>query len=442
MKKYKIIIDFLKVIGATREAKRYLKLFQKGDPTRFAIIRIGGGVIQESKDLIAVDLAYLSSINLYPIVIHGGGPQIDNALKESGIRFKKIDGLRITTRKQLPIIKRALDRINAELVSEIQKFGGFAIGLTEDIFIAEKHPDERLGYAGTVKKVMLAPIIRAIKAKKIPVVSCLGFDEEGRIYNINADTAARAVVRAVKPKKYILITEEGGVRDDNWEIISHINLTEELEPMIKRGVLKDGMLHKVREVDNLLNELKYNLVVQIAPAGRLLKELFTDKGSGTFIKRGADIQEYYSYGGIDKDKLRKLLEKSFGRELKSGYFEKPISFILLDNAYRGTAIVQPFNSGFYLDKFCVKDEAQGEGIASDIWNLLIKKCNKLFWRSKPSNPINSWYFENASGCIKFPKWYFFWINLTDDEIKPATDYAINLEESLVLQKLDQPALQA
>ena len=131
-----------------------------------------------------------------------------------------------------------------------------------------------------------------------------------------------------------------------------------------------------------------------------------------------------------------------GREIKSGYFEKPISFILLDNAYRGTAIVQPVNSSFYLDKFCVKDEAQGEGIASDIWNLLIKKCNKLFWRSKPSNPINSWYFENASGCIKFPKWYFFWINLTDDEIKPATDYAINLEESLVLQKVDQQVLQA
>jgi len=431
MKKYKIIIDFLKIIGADREASHYLKLFQKGDPKRFAVIKIGGGVLENSNELIAMDLAYLSNLSLYPIVIHGGGPQIDKALAESRIRFKKIAGQRVTTRKQISIVQRVLNHINADLVKGIRKFNGSAIGLTEDIFVAEKHPNEKLGYVGNVKKVNLAPIIRAIKNKKIPVISCLGFDEEGRIYNINADTAAKSAVLAIKPKKYVSITEEGGIRDKNWDIISNLNISEEFDELERDGILNKGMLHKIREIKNLLEQVRYNLPVQLTSSRGLLRELFTNKGSGTFIKLGEKILEYQSYSRINRAKLKKLLEKGFDKTLKDNYFEKPISYIFLDKRYRGVAVVRSINRLFYLDKFCVTKEAQGEGIASDLWHHVTSRCKNLFWRAKPTNPICSWYFEKSQGVFKFDEWFFFWINLTEEEIKEATAYALDLEESFL-----------
>jgi len=434
VKKYKIVIDFLRVIGATREAGHYLKLFQKGNPARFAVIRISGKVIEKSCDLISMDLAYLSNLNLYPIVIHGGGFQIDNELARRNIRFEKIDGQRVTTKFELPIIKSTLDKINSNFVNEIRKFNGSACGLTEDIFIAKKHPNEKLGYVGVVEKVLLAPIIRAIKNKKIPVISCFGFDERGNFYNINADTAARALVLAVKPKKYILVTDEGGVRDANGKIIPNINLSAEMTLLKEKNILQGGMLYKVAEIKNLLDEVRYNLPVQITSSGRLLKELFTDKGSGTFIKRGATIIEYKMDDKIDKDKLKMLIEKSFGRTLKDDYFKKPFFAIFLDKKYRGAAIVRLVKGMHYLDKFCVKKESQGEGIASDLWHYLTERCKNLFWRSRPDNPINTWYFEKSDGVLKFNKWFLFWINLNDDEVKKAKDFILNLEESFVPQE--------
>jgi acetylglutamate kinase len=431
MKKYKIIIDFLKIIEANHEAQRYLKLFQKGNPTRFAIIKIGGKAMDTTTELIAMDLAYLCKLNLYPIVIHGGGTQIDRVLSESGIKFKKIEGLRVTTRKQISIIQKVLNHINSDIVRKIKGFNGSAIGLTDDIFIADKYPDERFGYVGVVKKVNVAPIIRAIKHRKIPVVSCLGFDEEGRVYNINADTAAKALVIAIRPKKYVLITEESGIRNRNLEIISNVNLSEELEEMRRNDVLTGGMLHKIKEIKSLLEQIKYNLPVQITSGKGLLRELFTDKGSGTFIKLGGNIREYKDYNKTSKEKLKKLIEKSFNKTLREDYFKEPVSYIFLDKKYRGVAIVRTFKSFFYLDKFCVRKEAQGEGIASDLWYHLTSRCKKVFWRARPSNSINSWYYAKSGGMMKFDKWYLFWIDLNEVEIREAKDYILNLEDSFL-----------
>ena len=435
MKKYKIIIDFFKMIGAKREAERYLKLFHRGNPARLAVIRLGGATVENAKDLIAIDLAYISRLDLYPVVIHGGGPQIDKALSEAGMRYRKIDGLRVTTKKQLPIIKKVLDKVNAEIVNEIHKFDGKAIGITEGVFVAKKHPDERLGYAGIVKKVNIEPILRAIKNKKIPVVSCLGFGEDGSIYNVNADVAAKSAVLAVKPKKYILITEEGGVKSANNRLISHINLTEELPVMEKNGIIKGGMLLKVREAKSLLDNARFKLTVQITSSGRLLKELFTDKGSGTLIKLGSEILELSGWDGVNKSKVRHIVENSFGRPLKPDYFDKPVSNIFLDSKYKGVAVIRKVEDMYYMDKFCVAGSAQGEGVASDIWFRIIKKCPNLFWRSRVGNPVNGWYFEKSSGAIKSEKWVFFWINISEEQRKKAIDYTLNLEETLLPSQL-------
>lgn len=429
MKKHKVITRFLQVIGATHEANRYLKLFQKGEPARFAVIKIGGRVLEKSLDLIAMDLAYLSSLNLYPIIIHGGGPQIDNALSQRGITTMKIDGQRMTTRKQLAIIECTLCHINAALVERVRDFNGAALGLTEDIFIADKHPDERLGYVGTIRRVNIAPIIRAVKNKKIPVLSCVGYDEKGRVYNINADTAAKAVVLAVRPKKYIIITEEGGIRDRKWSVISNVNLFEEYDHLMGNGALSAGMFHKICEIKALLDEVHYNLPVQITSGKELLRELFTNKGSGTFIKKGGNIKEYDGYENVDIVKLRRLIESSFERKLRVDFFRKSVHRVFLDRDYHGVAIVRDVHDICYLDKFCVRKETQGEGVAADLWHHLQQRCKSLFWRARPDNAVNRWYFEKADGVLKQGGWNLFWCNLTEDQVKIAAAYAFNLEES-------------
>lgn len=429
MKGYKLIIDFLRIIGADHEAERYIKLFHRGNPVRFAVIKVGGAAIESSKDIIGVDLAYLCQLNLYPIVIHGGGPQINKALFEAGLDYKKIDGKRVTTKSQIPIIKRTLDHINAQLVNSINSYGGKAVGLTRDIFIAERSSDKRYGHVGEVKKVNTEPIYKVIRNKGIPVISCLGVSEYGEYYNINADESAKFLVLTLKPKKYIIITEEGGINDTQGKIISRINLIEELPEMEKNGILRNGMLLKVKETKSLIEQINYHLPIQITSDNALLKELFTDEGCGTYIKLGTEILEFSNWKKINKHKVKNLIEKSFGRSLKRDYFKKPVKHIFLDYRYRAMSVIRKVEGMYYLDKFCVAKTAQGEGVGGDIWFRTLKKYPNLFWRARLANPINNWYFEKSHGTRKYDKWILFWINLGEKQIKKAAKYILNLEES-------------
>ncbi|OGF66842.1 MAG: acetylglutamate kinase [Candidatus Fischerbacteria bacterium RBG_13_37_8] len=430
MKKYDVIINFLRIIDADRASIRYMKLFRKGNPARFAVVKLGGAVVEHAKAMIAVDLAYLYNLDLFPIVIHGGGTQIDKALTEAGMVYNKKDGLRITTAEQLPVIKQVLDRVNNELIQQIHEYGGRAVGFTENIFISRRHHDDSLGYVGEVAKVHAERIVNAIKNKTIPVVSCIGTGENGHYYNINADEAARAMVLAIKPKKYIIITEEGGIKNIDGTIISNICLNEEAAALEKNGIVSGGMLLKVKEAHALLGKIKYHLPVQITSSKFLLKELFSDKGKGTFIKLGAEIMELSNWNKISRERIKKLVVQSFGRNLKNDYFDKPVRCIFLDRHYHGMAVIRKIDDTYYLDKFCVSEEAQGQGIAQDIWRRMIKKFPFLFWRSTIENPINSWYFQKAQGALKLNKWILFWINLTDKQIKTAHAYVDTLEETL------------
>lgn len=430
MKKYNIIIEFLRIIDADREARRFIRLFRGGNPVRFAVIKLGGTVIENSLKMIAADLAYLSNLDLFPIVIHGGGRQIDRALQQVKLPYIKRGGLRVTIEEQLPIIKKVLDKINEELVESIKSYGGYAVGLTENIFIARKCEDEALCYVGRIEHINLEKITHVIKDKKIPIISSIGNANNGHYYNINADEAAKAMVLAVKPKKYIIITDEGGIKNKYGEIIPNICLDEEFVKLENSGIITGGMLLKVKEAKDLLSKIKYSLPIQITSGNHLLKELFTYKGKGTFIKLGSNIEEHYSWDGLDKDRIKKLVWKSFGKHLVDWYFELPIDSIIIERFYKGIAVVISIKGMYYLDKFCVSEEAQGQGIGQDIWNHLIDKYRCLFWRSRKENSVNIWYFQKADGCVKVGKWVMFWINLNEEQVKEAIKYISNLEETL------------
>ncbi|MEK7867590.1 MAG: acetylglutamate kinase, partial [Planctomycetota bacterium] len=338
MENYELIIRFFQGIGAPKEADGYLRLFHKGDPSRFAVIKVGGKILQQSKDLLAFDLAYLSKLDLFPIVIHGGGPQIDVELAARGIESRKIGGIRVTPREAVEVIRDVLMSANSEVVQAVRDASGTAIGVNSGIFRAERVADPELGYVGEVTGVDLKQIVRAVRADMIPIVNPIGFGTDGQAYNINADTAARALVLALKPKKFILITEEGGVRGADGEILPYINLNQDYDRLVKTGVISGGMLVKVREIKELLERTKGRMVVTIASAENLLKELFTAKGAGTFVKLGSRIREVHSWRGVNVDRTRRLIERSFGKPLTRGYFRRPVKYVFYEENYKGCAV--------------------------------------------------------------------------------------------------------
>ena len=431
MENYELIINFFKGIGAEREANDYLKLFKKGNPARFAVIKVGGRILEQNLSMLALDLAFLSNLDLFPVVIHGGGPQIDVELQKHGIEFRKKDGIRVTPREAIPVLKTVLDRANRELVDRIHADGGTALGLTEGIFTAEKHPDPDLGYVGVVKGVDLEPLFKAIRKDQIPVVSPVGFDASGQAFNINADTAARAMVLALKPKKYILITEEGGIRGANGKIISTINLANDYDYLVKSNIVYGGMMLKLTEAKSLLEQIGAPMVVEITSPEKLLRELFTVHGGGTFIKLGSTVKVHKDFRRISLQRLRGIIEASFSRKLVNGYFRKPPHAVILEENYLGAAILRKVRSMFYLDKFAVREGAQGEGIGSDLWEIIEAKYPRVFWRARPENPVNDWYFRHCDGLRKFDRWYVYWMGLNEKQIKQAVQFALEQPETMV-----------
>ncbi|MBN2423107.1 acetylglutamate kinase [Candidatus Woesearchaeota archaeon] len=428
MKQYHFLLDFFNKVGEQREALMYLTLYKKTKEHQFAVIKIGGAVLHNSIDKIAETIAYIYQLGLYPVLIHGGGPQIEEELSKNRINSKKINGQRITTEKELPVILSVMKKMNIKLVNKINLCNGEAISFTEDIFEVEdrKHPE--LGFVGDIKKVNTQLILNAINQKKIPVITPIGVDKNGQKYNINADCAAKHLITDLNPKKFILITSAGGILDKDKKIISYINM-QEYKELLENNVINEGMLLKIQQIKELLDITGNGFSVQITSPENLIKELFTIKGSGTYIKKGSEINVFKSFNEIDKNKLKELLEKAFSKKLKDSYLSEDAKEIFLEKNYKGVIVIKGVNDVIYLDKFAVIKEFQGEGIGRDLWQLLNKKHKKIFWRAKPNNEVNDWYAKKSTSMFKFDNWHVYCINLGLDESVSAVDYALNREES-------------
>ena len=160
----------------------------------------------------------------------------------------------------------------------------------------------------------------------------------------------------------------------------------------------------------------------------LLRELFTVKGAGTLMRRGAVIQRHVGWMAVDVERLRSLLDSAFGRPVHDTFFTKRPEHIYLDDDYRGAAVVLETPLGAYLSKFAVEREAQGEGIGGDLWDTLTAENAVLFWRSRRSNPIDSWYIRQCDGMLRQGEWNVFWRGFAPEDIAPAVAYAMRQPE--------------
>jgi acetylglutamate kinase len=281
------------------EALPYIQKFRG----KTFVIKYGGSVIgkDDFSQTILEDLVFMECIGINPILVHGGGKAINEALKKSGTQPKFINGLRVTDEETLKIVEDVLfGTVNKQIVNLLKALGGRAQGLsgkngllkTKKHFSTVKDPDTGkskkvdIGYVGDITEVIAEPILKIIHHEEIPVVAPLGFDNDKNIYNVNADTAAGEIAAAIKAEKLIFLTDVEGIMrniEDKTSLISTIK-SHEIEKFIDNGVISGGMIPKVNScLKAIKNSVKKTHIIDGRIAHSLLLEIFTDKGIGTEI---------------------------------------------------------------------------------------------------------------------------------------------------------------
>ena len=257
------------------------------------VIKYGGNamVSEELKQQVMEDVVLLHLIGVKVVLVHGGGPEITDTLNRLGKESQFVDGLRVTDKETADVVQMVLaGKINKSLVNLIQINGGKAIGLSglDGHMIEAKTKDERLGFVGKITKVDVTPVLDILEKGYIPVVSTIGCDNEGNVYNINADTAAAFVAGAMNAKRLISMTDIAGVlkdKDDPNSIIKSINI-EEARELFGTGVISGGMIPKV---ECCIEAIRKGVSKVVIMDGRIphsiLIELFTDEGTGTMVSK-------------------------------------------------------------------------------------------------------------------------------------------------------------
>ena len=280
------------------EALPYIQRFEG----KVMVVKYGGNAMTDPilESSFARDIVMLKTVGIHPVVVHGGGPQVDNLLKELGRSSERIDGMRVTDKATMDVVEMVLGgSVNKSIVNLINKHGGRAIGLTgkdASLIRAKKLPmsktDEQgnqqqidLGFVGDVVSINRDVIDLMIASNFIPVIAPLGVDDEGNTYNINADVVAGKVSEFMLAEKLILLTNIKGVLDKEGNVATGLTPSK-VDEMIADGTISGGMIPKISyALEAVKNGVKSAVIVDGRVPHATLLEVFTDKGVGTLISR-------------------------------------------------------------------------------------------------------------------------------------------------------------
>ena len=258
---------------------------------QYVVIKYGGFSLSKKKLVtsFAKNISLLNQLGVKIIIVHGGGPQIEKELRKRKIIDKEYQGLRITTKEILTIVKQILgNQLNKMIVKEINKFRGNAIsfnGLNKRLLKSKILMNGKIGFVGNPIKLDKKSLMSAISKNKVPIVSPIGFDDNGNKYNINADVAAGFIAETLKVKRLLLLTDVEGVLDNNKKLIVELNKKKAFE-YIKKRTIKGGMIPKVKTCFKTLNKgVSGVALVDGRKENAILMELLTEKGAGTLIKK-------------------------------------------------------------------------------------------------------------------------------------------------------------
>ena len=258
---------------------------------KIIVVKYGGNAMinEELKDSVIHDIVLLNLIGVKVVLVHGGGPEISEMLKRVGKESKFINGLRYTDEETVEIVRMVLaGKINKSLVNLIEILGGKAIGLCgiDGHMLKCEMADENLGYVGKITEVNTKIITDTLAAGYIPIVSTVGCDDEGKIYNVNADTAAAALAGALNAESLILMTDTKGVlkdKDDESSLIEKISVSD-IPSLIKQGIISGGMIPKIECCKEAIRRgVRKVFIIDGRVPHSILVETLSDSGIGTMF---------------------------------------------------------------------------------------------------------------------------------------------------------------
>ncbi|MBQ8429881.1 MAG: acetylglutamate kinase [Clostridia bacterium] len=258
---------------------------------KIIVVKYGGNAMinDDLKEAVMGDIVLLSLIGIKVVLVHGGGPEINEMLGKVGKKSEFIDGLRVTDKETMEIVQMVLSgKVNKNLVNLLQSKGGNAIGLCgiDGHMINAKKVDERLGFAGEITDVNVAPILDVLEKGYIPVISTVGYDKEGNTYNVNADTAASRIAGALKAESLISMTDIVGLcrdKDDPSTLISKVHVSD-APKLVRDGIISGGMIPKVNCcIEAIRRGVHKVFIIDGRIPHSILIEILTDAGIGTMF---------------------------------------------------------------------------------------------------------------------------------------------------------------
>ena len=256
------------------------------------VVKYGGNAMtsEDLKEQVMEDIVLLWLIGVKIVLVHGGGPEINDLMARLGKKPEFVDGLRVTDKETVDIVQMVLaGKVNKTLVNLLEMKGGRAMGISGmDGRLIESHQkDARLGYVGEIDKIHIRPVVDLLERGYIPVISTIGCDREGNAYNINGDTAAAYIAGALGAERLIMMTDIAGIlrdKDDPSTLISEVSVSDAAR-LREAGVISGGMIPKV---DCCVTAIERGVSQVVIMDGRvphsILMELLTDEGAGTLVK--------------------------------------------------------------------------------------------------------------------------------------------------------------
>lgn len=270
------------------EALPYIQLYRK----KTIVVKYGGNAMinEELKEAVMHDLVLLSTVGIKIVLVHGGGPAINETLNKIGVESKFSNGLRVTDKETVDVVQMVLaGKVNKDLVCKIGNLGGHAIGLSgmDGNMIKCKPLDDEHGYVGEIIDTNMDVINEVLANNFIPVISTIGYDENGNCYNINADTVAAQIAGDLKAAALISMTDIVGLLRDVSDESTKIQkvLISDIPALIADGIIKGGMIPKIDSMTQAIrNGCEKAFIIDGRVPHSILMELLTDEGLGTMFR--------------------------------------------------------------------------------------------------------------------------------------------------------------
>lgn len=258
---------------------------------KIVVVKYGGNAMinEQLKQQVMEDIVLLWLIGVRIVLVHGGGPEINELMNRLGKKAEFVNGLRVTDRETVDIVQMVLaGKVNKTLVNLLEMKGGKAIGLSgmDGRLIEAEIKDEKLGYVGNITKIHIKPVLDLLEKGYIPVISTLGCDKQGNTYNINGDTAAAYIAGALNAERLFMMTDIAGLlkdKDDPTTLIPEIR-TDEIPSLMEEGIISGGMIPKVECCMEAIDKGVKNVIIMDGRVPHsILMELLTDEGAGTMV---------------------------------------------------------------------------------------------------------------------------------------------------------------